>query len=435
MKKLVLFSMLVCAFTLAINAQTLMTENFEYTVGTLLTANGYTAHSSAGTNAQTVVAGSLSYTGYALNSGNSLKLINSGEDVNKKFITGDSVSSGSVYVTFLVKVDSAKTGDYFLHLSTPGMSTSAYMLRVYVKNAVNGKLAFGLSKSTANATAGILKYTDSVYTTGTTYLLVAKYQFVAATDRDDIVSLWVNPATAATEPSPLFSIVDTASSAKDCSSLASVCFRQGSATAASFLTLDGLKISKSWPFASVVPVELSAFNASVVNNGVAINWATATETNNRKFVVEKNVNGVWSILAEVAGNGTSTNRHSYSVIDPSVVDQAQYRLQQVDFDGTVHYSNIVVLSAKSVKAFNLSQNYPNPFNPTTVISYSLTENSNVTLKVYNMLGKEVATLVEGMQSAGTHNVQFNANSLAAGTYFYTIKAGNFTSTKKLSLVK
>jgi len=87
------------------------------------------------------------------------------------------------------------------------------------------------------------------------------------------------------------------------------------------------------------------------------------------------------------------------------------------------------------EAYTLSQNYPNPFNPTTVISFTVPEKSDVTLKVYNLLGQEVATLVDGVKNVGKYDVNFNAGSLASGVYFYTIKAGQFTSTRKMMLIK
>ena len=85
--------------------------------------------------------------------------------------------------------------------------------------------------------------------------------------------------------------------------------------------------------------------------------------------------------------------------------------------------------------FELSQNYPNPFNPTTVINYSLKNQSNVTLKVYNLVGQEVATLVNTNQAAGSYHVTFDASNLTSGVYFYTLKAGNFVVTKKMMLLK
>jgi len=85
--------------------------------------------------------------------------------------------------------------------------------------------------------------------------------------------------------------------------------------------------------------------------------------------------------------------------------------------------------------FELTQNYPNPFNPTTSISYSLPAKSDVLIKVYNNIGQLVTTLVSGVQQAGTHKVDWNASSIASGIYFYTINAGEFTSTKKMILLK
>ncbi|RJP64325.1 MAG: T9SS C-terminal target domain-containing protein, partial [Ignavibacteriales bacterium] len=85
--------------------------------------------------------------------------------------------------------------------------------------------------------------------------------------------------------------------------------------------------------------------------------------------------------------------------------------------------------------FNLAQNYPNPFNPTTKINFSVVENGLVTLKVYNMLGQEVATLVNETLNAGVYNVDFDASQLTSGTYLYEITAGNFSSSKKMLLVK
>ena len=85
--------------------------------------------------------------------------------------------------------------------------------------------------------------------------------------------------------------------------------------------------------------------------------------------------------------------------------------------------------------FELMQNYPNPFNPATMIKYQIAENSYVTLKVYDLLGKEIATLVNGSIKAGQYELQFNASSLTSGIYFYKLAAGNFTDTKKMIIIK
>ena len=85
--------------------------------------------------------------------------------------------------------------------------------------------------------------------------------------------------------------------------------------------------------------------------------------------------------------------------------------------------------------FSLSQNYPNPFNPSTTISFSIPEKSYVSIKVYNVLGKEVATLVNEEITAGNHDVDFNASELASGTYFYKLQTGKFVNVKKMILIK
>ena len=102
---------------------------------------------------------------------------------------------------------------------------------------------------------------------------------------------------------------------------------------------------------------------------------------------------------------------------------------------TYKYSKTVEVSSLSPVQFSLSQNYPNPFNPSTTISYSLPQDNFVSLKVYNVLGNEVATLVNEQITAGDHKINFNASNLSSGVYYYTIRTGNFTSTKKLMLLK
>jgi len=87
------------------------------------------------------------------------------------------------------------------------------------------------------------------------------------------------------------------------------------------------------------------------------------------------------------------------------------------------------------ETYTLSQNYPNPFNPSTQIQFSIPKQTQVTLKIYNLIGQEVATLVNGVLDAGQHTVSFNASRLASGVYFYSIKAGSYTNTRSMMLLK
>ena len=195
-------------------------------------------------------------------------------------------------------------------------------------------------------------------------------------------------------------------------------------------------------FNMVVPVELISLSADVVNNNVQLNWQTATETNNRGFEIERSAdNKTFAKVGFVPGRGTTTEKSSYSYIDQNAQEgMLYYRLKQVDFDGTCEYSKVVEINYTVPVEFSLSQNYPNPFNPSTKIKFSLASDSKVSVKVFNLLGQQVAELLSGEYAAGRHEVTFNAASLSSGIYFYVINAAgkngsNFSSTKKMTLMK
>jgi photosystem II stability/assembly factor-like uncharacterized protein len=186
-----------------------------------------------------------------------------------------------------------------------------------------------------------------------------------------------------------------------------------------------------------VPVELTAFSANIKNNKVVLSWQTATETNNSGFEIErKNAGSAWKNIAFVPGKGTTSDASSYSYEDADYgTGKVYYRLKQVDYDGTFEYSNTVELDAVSPVKFELSQNYPNPFNPVTSIKYAVPQKENVTLKVYNVLGKEIAVLVNGVQEAGNYSVKFNASEYSSGVYFYELTSGANRVSKKMILIK
>jgi len=196
----------------------------------------------------------------------------------------------------------------------------------------------------------------------------------------------------------------------------------------------------------IVPVELLSFTSSVIDKDVTLNWQTASETNNQGFEVQKfNDSKIeklqdWEIIGFVNGNGTTTAPQAYSFVDENLpAGKYQYRLNQIDFDGTFEYSNTIEVEINSPTKFSLEQNYPNPFNPTTNIQYAISSRQFVTLKVYDVLGKEIATLVNEEKSAGSYEVDFNPESSirypASGIYFYQLKAGDYIETKKMILMK
>ncbi|MBK8660416.1 MAG: T9SS type A sorting domain-containing protein [Ignavibacteriales bacterium] len=191
----------------------------------------------------------------------------------------------------------------------------------------------------------------------------------------------------------------------------------------------------------IVPVEFATFSATSVGADVQLNWSTASETNNKGFFVErKSTSGEFASVGFIDGSGTTTLVKEYSFIDKGVgVGTYTYRLKQVDFDGTSDYSKAVEVDVTAPNTFALNQNFPNPFNPSTKISFSLATDAKVTLSVYNVLGQEVATLVNGTMSAGVHSVNFDASSLVSGLYIAKITATgaaqNFTSNIKMMLNK
>ena len=331
----------------SLQSQVIFTENFDYPTGDPISTHGWTFINS-GANILVKTPG-LVYTNYPLSGiGNCARLSNVGIDAWKNTI-GDSVTSGNVYASFMIKVDSAKgTGDYFFTLTQP-TSTTNYFARVFAKDTLGG-LYFGASKYSVNATI-LPTWGTTGFSYGTTYLVVIKYKFITGTTTDDEVSLFVftSPNVPTTEPgTPYVGPITTTQN--DANSLGRVILRQGTTTIGSSLDIDGIKVGKTW--ANIV--------AGVTN------------------------------ISTVADN------------------------------------------------FSLSQNYPNPFNPTTTINFSIPKSGFVTLKVYDVNGREVKSLVNGNMNAGKYEVNGNFSTLNSGAYFYTINVSgdaNYTETKKLMLVK
>jgi len=188
-----------------------------------------------------------------------------------------------------------------------------------------------------------------------------------------------------------------------------------------------------------VPVELTSFSAEATTDGVLLKWSTATELNNLGFEVERSLNGTeFYTVAFVQGSGTTTEGKEYSYTDEVDYKGGEifyYRLKQVDLDGRIEYSNVVEVEFDVPKDFALYQNYPNPFNPSTTIKYALPKAGLVNITVFDLTGQEVITLVNEVKEVGTYEIKFDARNLASGVYVYRMIAGNFTSVKKLNVLK
>jgi hypothetical protein len=195
------------------------------------------------------------------------------------------------------------------------------------------------------------------------------------------------------------------------------------------------------PFSNSIPVELTSFTAKIISGSIRLDWTTATELNNSGFEIEKRItkdetSEPWEKIGFVNGEGTSTEIHNYSFVDENPeAGKSYYRLKQIDFDGTYTYSNIAEVDFSLPVQFSLEQNYPNPFNPVTSIKYAISDKQFVQLKIFDVIGNEVATLVDREQPAGNYEIVFDASRFSSGVYFYKITAGNFIETKKMVLLK
>lgn len=185
-----------------------------------------------------------------------------------------------------------------------------------------------------------------------------------------------------------------------------------------------------------VPVELGSFNSINLNSGILLSWYTVTETNNAGFELYRDS----SLISFIRGKGTSTDRNYYTFIDHiNVAGLYNYKLIQIDFDG----SRKIVAELNynyfpSIESFELKQNFPNPFNPISTISYSISEQSYVSLIVYNLLGQKIAVLVGEEKKPGLYEVQFDATlfgSLSSGIYLYELRAGAFHQSRKMILME
>ena len=198
-----------------------------------------------------------------------------------------------------------------------------------------------------------------------------------------------------------------------------------------------------------VPVEIMSFSANVIDNDIELSWLTASEINNSGFELERlkdykiKKSQDWKVIGFVQGNGTTTEIQHYSFVDKNLTSgKYQYRLKQIDYDGSYEYSSVVEAEIDLPNKFALEQNFPNPFNPETKIKYlvpnvisSEGRNPFVSLRVYDVLGNEIATLVNENKQPGVYEIDFNASPLSSGIYFYQLKAGSFVETKKMVLMK
>ncbi|MEO8233644.1 MAG: T9SS type A sorting domain-containing protein, partial [Ignavibacteriota bacterium] len=190
---------------------------------------------------------------------------------------------------------------------------------------------------------------------------------------------------------------------------------------------------------SPLPVELTSFSAVREDKSVILYWITETEVNNYGFEILRTTqdDDKWEVLGFVRGHGNSNSPNNYTFIDNKVgnTGKCYYKLKMIDNDGTNEFSKTIEVNFNFPISFELRQNYPNPFNPNTKISWQSPVPGLQNLKVYDIMGKEVATLVNEYKQAGNYEIEFDGTALASGVYFYKLSVNNFVSIKKMILLR
>ena len=221
-----------------------------------------------------------------------------------------------------------------------------------------------------------------------------------------------------------------------------------SVTAFTSLTGTVFTLANATGGSNPLPVEMTSFTASMQSaNCAMLKWSTATEVNNSGFEIERrSANGEqstvnsWQKVGFVSGAGTSNAPKTYSYEDKNLAPGVYvYRMKQIDNDGTTTIYNpneLPKVDAGVSNTFQLCGNYPNPFNPTTNMQFSVPQDGYASLKVYNMVGQEVATLFSGIAKAGHYiPATFNASRLASGIYFARLQYNGKSLLQRMVMTK
>ena len=434
MKKLLtIFSIVTVLVPARIYSQ-YMIENFDYPDGvTLISTSIWGSLAPFGVNYMRITSPGLTFPGYIGSGiGNALNLDTTGPDEAFRHFDHPGLNSGNIYTSMIVRVFSASSnGSYFIGFA-PDLDVFSFYDGIFIKEGAGG-IAFGISKGSSNPV-----YTNTQYFKNVNYLLVLKHTF--SDNSSDSLSLFVF-STTLPYAEPATPTIGPLTSGSDPSNLAAVKLFKAYGDPLLGLIVDGIAIDFSWNN-SVLPVELSSFGASVLERNVTLKWVTSNEINNSGFYIERlMVNGSenteWKNIGFINGHGNSASSNHYSFTDHNLSPaKYKFRLKQIDFNGSFEYhelQNEVTIDAPD--KFSLMQNYPNPFNPYTKINFAIPVDTRVKLKIYDITGREVKTLVDDFKTAGYYSVQFSGNDLSSGVYYYEISAEGFNQTKRMILMK
>ena len=205
----------------------------------------------------------------------------------------------------------------------------------------------------------------------------------------------------------------------------------------------GVNTVKNFSYSSTLPVQLVSFAAIAHARSIDLHWSTATELECYGYEIERRSMGAgeqggWMKVGFVRGSGTSTAPREYSFSDDELrPGRYAYRIRQIDNGGTFsYYGNAEVEIGMAAKEFKLESAYPNPFNPSTNIEFVLAENGHTALKIFDLLGQEIANLFDQTAEAGRlYRVRFDASVLPTGVYFARLESGTMRAMKKLLYVR
>lgn len=415
-----IFTLLSFSFLGYAASAQLLIEDFNFSGA--LTANGWSAHSGAGTNPISTTTG-LTYTGYANSGiGNAALIGNAGgEDDNKPIGIDQNTDGATVYLSFMVNVTDAasdKTGDYFIHLGNRASATSftSFAARVFAKitsNVVN----FGISNTSTAV------YGTTAFAKNTTYLIVVKYTI--STAGADPVKMWVlSSGVPATEAAAGTAEVDLTSTGTTTGTdiINAIGLRQGSSTTSPQVVVDGIRISNGW-YNAPLPISLVSFIGSLNNQLASLAWVTTNEQNVSGFEIQRSVNGKdFSTISFVSAKGSAVN-NNYSLTDEKAIAGTNYyRLKTIDKDGSFRYSQVVTVKTKSVGV----SVYPNPVRSTITVQHEAAAKGAV-ISILDLSGKQVLSVnIEG----GATQTSIDASKLAPGSYMVVFSNNGSRLTKQ-----
>jgi len=186
-------------------------------------------------------------------------------------------------------------------------------------------------------------------------------------------------------------------------------------------------------------ITLKSISHSVLRNNVKLIWDVIQEYNNKGFYIERTPDGLneWKKISFVSGRGNANTPMTYTFSDSKLKSgKYKYRIKQVDYSGYEFYYNLKnTVEIGTPDKFSLLQNYPNPFNPVTKIDFDIPVDENVNLKLFDITGRLVRTLIDEKLSAGYYTIEFHSGNLASGVYFYRLSTNSFLTSKKMTVLK